>query len=317
MPRKATKKLFRRGDTQKYKKTIRRKKSQKAVKPILTKQSGFYIFRLILLMGLSALVVLLLPTITSDIRIIIRLANNQLIHLLNFVNDSTRTVHFEMSKLTIPEVDFEPILEFSKKVIDLLDPKPLFKLTISILNQLNFATTINSLWSLKIISAILTYLDPRPGLTIIAEFLTKIAIFALETTYYLLTLMNPLPGMKRISEIEILIITEMFNSLVVLLLFIINFFYLVLEFLLNGLSAVFNFIARVFNGIISAIYNTISGFLDEIRFRIDIVAEFLNPYINIIVNNFKNTVNGLLESAKYLKQFIKAIVNQYNEYHPR
>lgn len=317
MPRKATKNLFRRGNTQQYKKRPINKKPRKAINSIHINQTGFPSFQLIILIGISALAVFFLPIITSKIKIITRITNTNLVSLQNLLKVLTSTIYTEISKVSIPEIDLQFILVYFENIITLLNPKPLIDLVISVSNELNKLTLIYSLWSIRIISIFLIYLNPRPMILIISEFGINLAEFIFKTIHLIVSLINPFPGMKTMLELEINVINELITISGVVLFSIFKFFYFILELVFIGILNVLSFVWGILNGITTILHTTISRIAGEISYRFSIIIEFLNPYFNLVINNFSSILNGLMESAINLKKYTSAILNQYNEYRPR
>lgn len=329
MPRKSKRNLFRRGDSQLFIKSGSSKKRKNIIEAIHSNQSIPQVIYLLTLMASLMLVLIILPKLTPKIYLYLKTITNQLFIYSERVSNITETINLQVPKLGFPQIKWPDLTMALQKVkadlffsyfftiIYSINPGPLLHYLASLLNELNSFSFNYVLWTIKTVFYILSYLDPRPGAIIFFTNLINAVFYITGLINKIIIFINPLPTMKIVIDAEIMFTTRLFDSLLMSILFLKEIIYIIIDFIFNILIYIINYIFTIFNKIIFSVTNLFIKIINGINLGISQFLKLLSYYLTPVSNNFNMTVVGLIESSKYLNEFIKAVLNQYNQYHPR
>lgn len=353
MPRKSTKKLFRRGSDQKYIKPIQAPRYKHEIsKPLINfhlPYTGafflmFVIFSLTLLM--PQLFKYTLPLVNSLISSIelpsIKLPHAALPETFYLPQITINIPQIALPQINVPSVVLPDLGKIIQPVIlsvinliniglniiimaaKLLNPLPAISALAGFAGNLNiiyfnFLTT-----SLNIVTFLADFFDPRPGLIVISSvskgLIYTTALLISGLLIRTLEFINPLPGVLNTWRIEIAVVMQLAVYLSALITMTFNGATQILIFTANILWTIVNFIINIFIAVFNFIKNIIDSVHNFIKYQINIVNKtitagllFIKPYIIFLANSFKQTFNDLSFGINDLMHTSRNLVDAYNK----
>lgn len=369
MPRKPKKKLFRRGNTQKYNKPELYTNTKSSIAG-----SNYSIqlphLRLVLVMIALTCTAVFFPFIIKNFMSTV--TNGGMLKYIPQITlptvDLSKLIHIELPIINIPEFtipavkspeiiipkiaisvpelslpqislpDFSTpistvlltvsaLITSMEKVISSaitnLNPIPVLIEAVSLIQQLNYITFRFFLWSFSEFMIIISYLDPRPGLIILADIAaTSITILINVTAKFVFTtakFINPLPTIIYVSKIELVIIYTIFQTIMSFVNITGQGLYIITEAIFNIISTIFHTIVNIIISVYTSIANffnavnkTITRNVDNTNRQINAFFDYIEPYVTFIVRMFKQSVYELVSGTKNLADTTHSIVQQYN-----
>lgn len=320
MPRKKSKKLFRRGSEQRYNKTpvysSRRINSSHYFVPLSSKHFFGGSFLMIMVsFGLFLTFITYQHNLTAFTR---QVDVTKLVPALN--NPFTSIVLPEMPKVTIPRTE-------APKVTTALPSLS------ALLRTIGLSIQKSSLW-------LATFLNPQPFMSYIMNTLKNVSSFMVQSLSIAFSLLikitmttstmlgrflisavrlaNPIPVVSRVWGIEITIIRFFIqlamdgikltgNGLFILLKLSATFIMTVFRFMTYIILGIYRFIV----GIILGIGSAIQGFFQAIGNRIKAVKAFFSPYISFLAGGMSEAVNAFKTDVHNFNSLTADIMQEY------